>query len=54
MDVKQIKSLALAYMGDAVYELHVRHYLLKSGQIKPDELHHHAVKFVSGKSQSHI
>lgn len=53
-DVKQLKSLALAYMGDAVYELHVRHYLIQLGNVKPNELHQQAVTFVSGKSQASV
>jgi ribonuclease-3 family protein len=53
-DVKQMKSLALAYMGDAVYEVYIREHLLKLGQVKPQELHNQAVKFVSGKSQAAI
>ncbi|HLT55355.1 MAG TPA: ribonuclease III, partial [Bacillota bacterium] len=28
IDVRQMKSLALAYMGDAVYEMFIREYLL--------------------------
>lgn len=52
MDVKQIKSLALAYMGDAIYEVYVREYLLRKGQVKPHNLHDHAVSFVSAKAQS--
>jgi ribonuclease-3 family protein len=54
MDVKQMKSLALAYMGDSVYELHVRHHLLKQGSVKPNELHQSAVTFVSANSQSAV
>lgn len=53
-DVKQMKSLALAYMGDAVYEVHIREYLLKQGQVKPQHLHNQAVKFVAGKNQADI
>lgn len=53
-DVKQLKSLALAYMGDAVYELHVRHYLIRLGNVKPNELHQQAVTFVSGKAQARV
>lgn len=49
-----MKSLALAYVGDAVYELHVREHLIHSGQVKPNELHQIAVTFVSGKSQANI
>lgn len=54
IDVKQMKSLALAYIGDAVYELHVRDYLLRSGQVKPNQLHQQAITFVSGKSQAAV
>lgn len=54
LDVKQMKSLALAYMGDAVYELHIRTHLLQSGHVKPDNLHRQAVTFVSAKSQATV
>lgn len=54
LDVKQMKSLALAYIGDAVYELHVRDHLLQTGQVKPNQLHQQAVTFVSGKAQASI
>ncbi|MFA1821635.1 Mini-ribonuclease 3 [Virgibacillus oceani] len=53
-DVKQIKSLALAYMGDAVYEVYIREHLLKKGQIKPQQLHNQAVLFVAGNKQADI
>ena len=54
LDVKQMKSLALAYMGDAVYEVFVREHLLKTGQVKPHLLHRLAIKFVSGKGQAAV
>ena len=54
LNVKQMKSLALAYMGDAVYELHVREYLLNKGQVKPNQLHQQAITFVSGKAQAAV
>lgn len=53
-DIKQMKSLALAYMGDAVYEVHVREYLLKSGQVHPNKLHQTAIRFVSAKAQASV
>ncbi|WP_163528007.1 Mini-ribonuclease 3 [Halobacillus ihumii] len=54
-NVKQMKSLALAYMGDGVYELYVRKYLLDKGEvIKPQQLHQAAVRFVSAKSQAKV
>ncbi|GGB49695.1 ribonuclease III [Virgibacillus dakarensis] len=54
IDVKQLKSLALAYMGDAVYELHVREHLIRSGQVRPNQLHQLAVTFVAAKSQADV
>ncbi len=51
-DVKQMKSLALAYMGDAIYETYVRKYLLKKGQLKVQALHEYAVRFVKATAQA--
>ena len=52
IDVKQIKALALAYMGDAVYEQAIREHLLRSGRVKPNILHREATHYVSAKSQA--
>lgn len=52
VDEKQLNSLALAYMGDAVYELYVRHHLLQSGKVRPNQLHKEATAYVSAKSQA--
>lgn len=54
LDVKQMKSLALAYMGDAVYEVHVREFLLQTGKVKPNQLHRSAISFVSAKAQAAV
>lgn len=54
IDVKQLNSLALAYMGDAVYENYVRHHLLQNGKVKPNNLHREATKYVSAKAQSRV
>ena len=52
IDVKQLNALALAYMGDAVYEQAVREHLLRSGRVKPNVLHKQATSYVSAKSQA--
>ncbi|CQR48543.1 Mini-ribonuclease 3 [Paraliobacillus sp. PM-2] len=52
--VKQMKSLALAYMGDVIYELYVREHLVKMGSQKLNTLHHAAIKFVSAKAQAKV
>jgi ribonuclease-3 family protein len=54
VDYKQLNSLALAYMGDAVYDVFVRHHLLQGGKTKPNRLHHEAVRYVSAKAQAAI
>lgn len=45
-------SLALAYLGDAIYEVYIRKYLLSKGIVKVNELQKEAVKYVSAKAQS--
>lgn len=51
-DPRQMNALALAYMGDSVYEVYVRQYLLARGEIKPHMLHRAATHFVSAKAQA--
>lgn len=53
-DVKQLNALALAYMGDAVYEQAVREHLLRSGRVRPNVLHREATRYVSAKSQAAV
>ncbi len=50
----QENGLTLAYIGDAVFELRVRSYLLSLGEQKVNDMHQHAIKYTSAKSQSSI
>lgn len=50
-DWSQLPSRSLAYVGDAVYELHVRKRILGSGE-KVDQLHRQAVARVSATGQA--
>ena len=54
MDVNLINVISLAYIGDAVYEVYVRDYLIKSGIAKVEELQKESVKYVSAKNQCKI
>lgn len=54
MDVRQINIITLAYLGDAIYEVYVRNYLINKGIAKVEELQREAIKYVSAKSQSKI
>jgi ribonuclease III family protein len=54
VDAKQLNSLALAYVGDAIYEVYVRRHLLQSGKVKPNHLHREGTRYVSAKAQSQV
>lgn len=54
VNANQLNSLALAYVGDAVYEIYVRRHLLQSGKVKPNHLHREGTKYVSAKAQCQV
>ncbi|WP_404406722.1 Mini-ribonuclease 3 [Jeotgalibacillus malaysiensis] len=54
LDPKQLNALALAYMGDGVYEQYVRHHLLMIGTIRPNALQREAIRYVSAKAQAQV
>lgn len=49
-----INVITLAYLGDSVYEVYIREFLIKKGIAKVDELQKEAIKYVSAKSQNTI
>lgn len=49
-----MNGAALAYIGDAVYDLHIRHYMLSQGHGSPNKLHKTAIRFVSADAQAKI
>ncbi len=49
---KELNTSALAYMGDAVYEVYVRKHVLETGTVHSDALHKLAVKYVSAEGQA--
>ena len=50
-DVRQINTTALAFMGDAVYEVYVRKHVMETGQTNADRLHQMAVPYVRAKGR---
>ncbi len=50
----QYSALTLAYIGDAVYELFVRTYLLSDANFPVQKLHKAAIKMVNAKAQSDL
>ncbi len=52
INVDEINSLVLAYIGDCVYENYIRHYLVSKGIANVNDLQKEAVKYVSATAQS--
>ncbi|HAE92346.1 Mini-ribonuclease 3 [Tissierella praeacuta] len=52
-DITMLSPLQLAYIGDAVYELFVRTYLLEK-KLSVKELHKSTIKYVRAEAQANI
>lgn len=52
IDPRQLPTLTLAYLGDAVYELFIRRRLIERGVMRPGQLHRAAVGYVRARAQS--
>ena len=50
--MNNMNPLVLAYIGDAIYEVYIRDYLIKQNISKVDDLQKNAIKYVSAKNQS--
>lgn len=50
--VKSMSPAALAYIGDVLFEMYVRDYLLHQPQTNIDQLHKKAVTYVKASSQA--
>ena len=53
-DYTLLGGLTLAYIGDAVYEVYIRDFLIRSGQTRPNQLHRMATHYVSAKAQHYL
>ncbi|MFC6261499.1 Mini-ribonuclease 3 [Levilactobacillus fujinensis] len=51
-DYRQLNGVALAYMGDAAYEVIIRRHLIAEGLAKPNHLQKTATHYVSAKAQA--
>ena len=52
LNSKEINSTALAYIGDAVYEIYVRRHVMETGQTNADRLHQMAIQYVCADGQA--
>ncbi len=53
-NIREINTTALAYMGDAVYELAVREEMMKQGYYDVNRLHHIATLYVRASAQAKV
>lgn len=53
-EVNLLNPLVWAYVGDSVYELFIRTYLVNDSNAKVHELHMKAIKFVKAAGQAKI
>lgn len=53
-EVKMMAPLVLAYMGDAIYEVFIRSYLVSKRNVSVNELHKEATSYVRAKSQAEV
>lgn len=53
-EINQMSPLTWAYVGDSVYELYIRNYLVNTTNQKPHKLHLNAIKYVKAKAQADI
>jgi ribonuclease-3 family protein len=51
MDYKTYNSIALAFLGDAVYERFIRERILRHGSVGADRMHREAVRYVKAAAQ---
>ena len=53
-DIRLMNPLTWAYIGDNVYELFIRTYLINTTNLKPHKLHIESIKYVKASAQANI
>lgn len=53
LNPNELSALTLAYIGDAIYELHIRMHVISKGG-KPNALHKRTINYVSAKAQAKV
>lgn len=51
-EINQMSPLVWAYVGDCVYELYIRTYLVDTTKLNPHKLHIEAIKYVKAGAQA--
>ena len=53
-NINSLPPLVLAYVGDAVYEVFIRTFLISEGNVPVHVLHKRSINYVKAKAQSDI
>lgn len=53
-EINQLSPLVWAYVGDAVYELYIRTYLVDTTKLNPHKLHIEAINYVKASAQANF
>ena len=53
-DINQLSPLTWAYVGDCVFELYIRTYLVDNTNLKPHKLHIESIKYVKASAQAEM
>lgn len=51
---QQLNPITLAYIGDAIYEVMVRQWVLSQANHRPHHMHREAISYVSAKAQARL
>ena len=54
IEARQLNPLQLALIGDGVYEVYIRNYVLLNKKLNAHKMHVEAIRFVKAKAQSDI
>ena len=53
-ELNTMSPLVWAYVGDSLYELYIRTYLVETTKLKPHQLHIQTIKYVKASAQANI
>ena len=53
-DINQMPPLVWAYIGDCIYELYIRTYLVETTKLNPHKLHIETIKYVKAGAQANF
>ncbi len=53
-DINQMPPLVWAYIGDCIYELYIRTYLVETTKLNPHRLHIETIKYVKAGAQANF